>query len=493
MVLSVALLLGAATSWAAGPRVVGVVPAALPDARTEAVRAALTAHGYPDVVLITETDFAAAAQLVRVVGLPDADECERRVALDDWRRRFEAARGRFRMLAFGDALAALVALDVELVCLATPPATSDLFRLELGLAEANTFLAQAASRDPSRRRFHEEEAARALQRAARFGAALSAPADLSPEVLLAYDAARRGTAEADPPRVVVTGPGARVGARFNGRPLPDIPFDGVDGVNLVQAADGATVTAAARVRLTERRTLVWLAPEGSGPASVGAALTAFVEHRADAEDIGLLAAAGRLVGDGATVLFVEAQGPSVRVWAGEGDTLVEVPAAPRAPTDDAWRFVLGAGPSAGWSSIGGGALEGLGGLNAGFSVHGRVGVTPWLALALTVDPWAVAAPIALEDGSGTLFRATVPSRFGVRFGKRTRAIAVEGGVEAGVHWFGVFDEHGAAVPRMSFLAAGAVGVSGAIGPRAALRAQGWFGGGLGYVSGGAMVGLEARL
>jgi hypothetical protein len=46
---------------------------------------------------------------------------------------------------------------------------------------------------------------------------------------------------------------------------------------------------------------------------------------------------------------------------------------------------------------------------------------------------------------------------------------------------------------MSFLAAGAVGVSGAIGPRAALRAQGWFGGGLGYVSGGAMVGLEARL
>jgi len=470
-----------------------VVPATLSDARAETVREALATRGHPDVVLITEAEFAAAAQFVRVVGLPDSDECERRVAIDDWRHRFEAARARFRLLAFGDALAELVALDVELVCLATPPATSDLFRLELGLAEANTFLAQAAAQDPGRRQFHEDEAARALQRAARFGAALSAPADLSPEVLAAFDAARRGTAEADPPRVVVTGPGARVGARFNGRPLPDIPFDGVDGANLVQAADGARVTAAARVRLTERRTLVWLAAEGEGPVSVADALTAFVEHRAGADDIGLVAAAGRLVGDGATVLFVEPQALGVRVWAGEGDTLVELSAPSRTPTDGAWRFALGAGPSAGWSSIGGGALEGLGGLNAGFSMHGRAAVTPWMALALTVDPWAVGAPITPEEGSGTIFRATVPARVGVRFGKRTRALSVEGGAEAGAQYFGVFDERGEAVPRMSFLVAGAVGLSGAITPRAAVRAQGWFGGGLGYVCGGATVGLEARL
>ncbi|MES2643273.1 MAG: hypothetical protein V4850_27565 [Myxococcota bacterium] len=509
MSLSAGLVLGAMMGWAATPpevtprsatSVVAVLPPEVSEARVAGLREALVGLGYPNVVLVPALDFAAAAQLVRVEGLPSADECDRRVPIDDWRRRFEAARAGFQLLAFGDALAALVSLDLELVCLSSAPAASDLFRLELGLAEAHTFLAQAAGGDAGRRTFHEDEASGALLRAASFGASLSAPPDLSPEVLSAYDETRRRSTREDEPRMLVTGPGARVGARVNGRPLPGIAFDAVHGANLVQAADASTITAAARLRLTGGRTLVWLAPEGAPPSTltVDIALAALAEGHLDADGRTLLAAAGQLVGDGAPVLYLVDDRAGLALWTDEGDGLApkEADRTPPGPVE-AWRFVLGAGPAGGWSSVAGGALDGLGGLNAGASVYTRIALNDWLALAVTVDPWAVAAPIPMEEGGGTLFRATVPARAGVRFGPRTSRFAVEGGVDAGLHWFGTFPEGGAEgaaeVPRMSFLASGVVGASGAIGPRAGLRVQGWFGAGLGYVAGGASLGLEGRL
>lgn len=475
-----------------------VLPPAVSEGRVAGLRVALAELGYPDAVLVPAADFTAVAQLVRVGGLPSADECDRRVPIDDWRRRFEAARSGFQLLAFGDALASLVSLDVELVCLSSAPAASDLFRLELGLAEAHTFLAQAAAGDGGRRTFHEDEAARALLRAASFGASLSAPPDLSPEVLAAYDAARRSSSREDEPRVMVTGPGARVGARFNGRPLPGIAFDAVLGANLVQAADASTITAAARLQLAGGRTLVWLAADGVPPSTLtlDTALVALAEGHLDDDGRTLLAAAGQLVGDGATVVYLVDAREGLALWTDEGGGLAPIETAPSAPRPvDAWRFVLGAGPAGGWSSVAGGALEGLGGPNAGVSVYSRVALTEWVALAITLDPWAVAAPIPVEQGGGTLFRATVPARVGVRFGPRTQRIAVEGGVDAGLHWFGLFEGEGGegGVPRMSFLASGVVGMSGALGPRAGVRVQGWFGGGLGYVAGGASLGLEGRL
>ncbi len=502
MSLSAGLLLGASLGWAATPAAprghgatMAVLPRPVSDARVAVLREALADAGYPDAVFVAAADFTSAAQLVRVEGLPGADECEEPVDIDDWRGRFEVARARFQLLDFGDALAELVSLDVELVCLSSPPATSDLFRLELGLAEAHTFLAQAAGSDAGGRSFHDDEAGRALTRAASFGASLSAPADLPPEVLAAYDATRRRSAEADAPRVLVTGPGARVGARFNGRPLPDTAFDAVPGANLVQAADGATVTAAARLRLTGGRTLVWLASEGAEAPSVAEVLDALEEGPPSDEDRTFLGAAARLVGDGATVLYVVDRAAGPILWEAVPGGLARVEAVSRAPAPtDAWRFVLGVGPSAGWSTVAGGALDGLGGPNAGVSVHARVAVHEWIALAATVDPWAVGAPIPVEQGGGTMMRATVPARLGVRFGQRTPKLAVEGGVEAGLHWFGAFaDEAGEKTPRMSFLAGGAVGLSGALGPRMGMRVQGWFGAGLGYVAGGATVGLEGRL
>ncbi len=477
-----------------------VLPPGAGPEREEVLRAALDTLGYPDATLLPAEEFAATVKLVRVDGLPSGDECDAPVPLDAWRGRFDEARRNLQLLAFTDALAAFVALDVELVCLATPPATSDLFRLELAAAEAHTFLARAAGRDAGQRRFHEDEARGALTRAAAFGASLSVPPDVASEVLTAYERIRRRTPE-DPPRVVVAGPGARVGARFNGRPIPPGPFDGVVGANLVQAAEGATVTAAARLRLTDGRTLVWLSPDRVDPNALDltAALAARVRTRPDAASPGdaLLAAAVRLLGDAGEVVFVGDAGGAAWVWAagGGGDQALSASApviVPR-PAVDAWRAVVGAGPSAGWSDLGSGPLDGLGGGHAGLSLHGRVAVNPWLAVAVGVDPWAVAAPIPDDQGGGTLFRATVPARAGVRFGPHTRRFAFEGGVDVGLHAFGAFPEDRGRAARVSFLALGAVGVSGALGPHLAARAHAWFGAGLGYATGGGALGLEGRL
>lgn len=491
------LLLALVLPLAVAADAIAVLPPDVDPARIPALATALAERGHPDATLLSADDFAHAFAIERVEGLPDADECDRRVPIEDWRRRFDAARGQFQLLAFTEGLAALVALDVELVCLSSPPATSDLFRLELAFAEAHAFLAQSAGRDDGKRAFHQAEADAALARAAAFGASLSVPADVPPEVLAAYERVR-ARSEVDLPRVVVAGPGARVGARFNGRPLPDGPFDAVVGTNLVQAADGTTVTAAARLRLTGGRTLVWLAPEEEGPLGTDVA-GALANLDGTGPGATLLAAAAKLVGDGAEVLYLTERGGKLSWWraAGPGDGAVAlVEARPeRAPAGpvDTWRVAIGAGPVAGWTNLGNGPLEGLGGPNAGVAVYGRVAVNGWLALAATVDPWAVAAPIPDQQGGGTLFRATIPAKVGVRFGPHTRRLAFEGGVDAGIHSFGRFPEGGAERERMSFFAAGAVGMSGALGPRVAARVQGWFGAGVGYLGAGGTVGLEGRL
>lgn len=488
MILLLAALLGGASAGT-----LAVLPPGTPPDRVPVLRAALEELGWPQVTAVPAEDLVEAIDVVVVSGLPDPDECDGRVGIEAWRRSFERAREALQLLAFSDALAKLVALDIELVCLSSPPALSDLFRLELAVAEAHTFLVSSAGRDAGKRRFHEDEARAALTRAAAFGTALSVPPDLAPEVLAAYERARRRVDDA-PPRVVVAGPGVRVGARFNGRPLPGGAFDAVRGSNLVQAADGAEVTAAARVRLTDGRAIVWLEPDGApdGAPTLDASLDAAGRGAPDAVDEALLVALAAHLGE--DVVYVRDGGTSVGALAAEGGRLVERGAVRvTAPGVDTWKGVVGAGPAVGWSNLRAGPLDGLGGLNAGFLLYGRVAVTPWLAVAASVDPWAVAAPIDASRGGGTLFRATIPATAGMRFGPHSRRFAVEGGVDVGVHAFGSFDEAGEAIPRASFLARGAVGLSGALGPRVALRAQGWFGAGLGYVAGGGAAGLEGRL
>ena len=208
----------------------------------------------------------------------------------------------------------------------------------------------------------------------------------------------------------------------------------------------------------------------------------------------LLAALVRLVGDGNEVVYLADRGRSLAVWEVSGADLQprELLALP-APPVDRWRGIIGAGPTIGWSNVSDGPLDGLDGIHVGAGVYGRVGVTDLVALSAFFDPWAVASPIAEDQGGGTLFRAAVPVVVGVRFGPRTRKAAFEVGADVGLQTFGHFEVRGEPQDRLSFYADAAVGVSAAVSPGAGVRLQGWLGPGLGYLEGGASLSLEARL
>ncbi len=512
MISSVGFWLGAVGFWLgagvalagtvdiAPDRLVAVLPMGVTDERAEVLRHVLERAGYADPVLVPARTLTDRVRVVEVRGLPSVDECGASVPLDAWRARLDGARSSSQLLAFSDALGALVGLDADLMCLTTPPASADLFHLELALAEAHAFLAREAGRDSVKTAFHEGEATAALRRAANFGRALAAPGDLSPEVLVAYERSQRAADVEDGPRVVIAGPGARVGGRFNGRPLESGAFNAVTGSNLVQAAAGAEVTAAARLRLTGGSTVVWLVPDAAAPlrwdleralaalGSGGLGSGAFGADPLGADGRALLGAAARLLDAGGEVVFLQDRGGLVGLLRpSDGFAFEPLGASPVGPLD-AWVAVVGAGAGGGWSSLAGGELDGLGGSNLGVSLYGRVGIRRWLSVAAAVSPSAVTAPIPSTQGGGTLVRATVPARIGVRLGPRTRRFSAEAGLDAGIHYLGRFERE-----RVSFLVAGALGLSGAIGPRVALRLEAWAGAGLGYGAVGGTVGVEGRL
>lgn len=483
-----------ALAWADEPAVIAVLPGLLGSDEAR-IRAALEDAGFPAAVLLPPDEFVSTLDVVSVTAL-DEEGCGGPVGLAAWKDGVAAARARTQLLDFRGALGEFVQREVELACLTAPLAASDLFRLELSLAESHWFLAQAASGDASARAFHAEEAAHALERAAIVGKGLATPGDLEPDVVAAFDAARGRLDAATQPRVLVAGPGARVGARFNGRPLPEGPFTAFPGDNLVQAAAGPVVTAAATVELKgNTRTLLWLSPGGT-PRTEGDVVREVIAHsrgQSTAEGRALLASAARLLETTAPVVFIRLPPTGdAEVWGRDGGELVRLgepvfataeAAAPGGP----WRVSGGLGGSGGWTSLDP-VVGGLGGPHGGPSAWMRVGLSDGVTLALTVHPDVRAHPIPDELGGGTLFQATVPARAGVRFGRRTGGAAPEVGVDVGAQYFGVFDD----APRASFLAVGTAGLSAGMGRIAAVRLEAWGGVGLGYGVGGAYLGVEWR-
>ena len=474
----------------AAGHVVAVLPASgAPDDRR--VQDALTDAGFSDVTLVGGAAFVDGFDIVTVNARQNDEDCGGPVALDGWRRRLEVARGRFQMLAFEQAVGELLALELEAACLESAPSASDLFGVELALAEAHGFLAQGAP-DAAGRGFHQQEVAAALDRAAAFGVDLSTPPDVDPDVLVGLDAARERLRAQVRPRVVVAGPGARVGARFNGRPLPGGPFDAVAGPNLVQGATGASITAAASLPLRARsRTLVWLAP-GDAPKAAGEALLELASLSRGGADgkTPLLGAAAQLA-DG-EVVYIGGDSNHVTLWRPVGDHLrkigpAEEPALVKTPTAKVWQGIFGVGLDGGWSSVGGGELEGLGGPNAGFALYGRYAVAPRWAVAVTLNPTANWRPLAGAEGEGTLFRATVPARVGARWGSHEQGWQGEVGLDVGAHFFGTFTEE-----RVGFMACATGAIGHDLGERGGVRAEMWGGTGLGYAVLGASVSLEAR-
>ncbi len=485
MILS--LLVGQAL---AGGGVIAVLPASgAPDDRR--VHDALTAAGFTDVTLVGGGAFIDGFEIVTVNARQNDQDCGGPVALDGWRRRLVVARGRFQMLAFEQAVGELVAIELEAACLESAPSASDLFAVELALAEAHGFLAQEAA-DGAGRGFHQEEVAAALDRAAAFGVDLSTPADVDAEVLSGLDAARARVTSQVRPRVVVAGPGARVGARFNGRPLQGGAFDGVAGANLVQGATGSTITAAASVPLRARsRTLIWLAP-GAAPKAAGELLQELASlARVGADGKTPLLGAAAQLADG-DVIYVGGEDGRVTLWRPVGDHLRKIGPVDETPLfvakpADEWRGVFGVGVGGGWSSVGGGELEGLGGPNAGFALYGRYAVAPMWAVALTLNPTANWRPLEAAEGEGTLFRGTVPVRAGARWGGHQEGWQGEVGLDVGAHFFGTYAEE-----RVGFLACAAGAITHDLGKRGGIRGEMWGGAGLGYAVLGASVALEAH-
>lgn len=485
-------LVPAAPAWADEP--VTVVVSATEGPEPEALGHALAAA---ELVADRTLDGSVLGQRVRVVSVTRraADEdCGGTVDLGDWRGRTDAARDELNRLKFDQALADLVNLELQTACLTSAPAASDLFRVELLVAEAHRLLADGG--DADQHDFHEGEMQGALARAAVFGTGLASPPDASPEVLAALDEVRAGLEEEKAPRVVVASPTGLAGVRINGRPVPVGRFDGVPGTNLVQATVAGTVTAAASVELTPGKpTLLWLAPgERAQPADV---LTRDVDALgAGPVDDGAavrLAGAAALLPNPSHVIYAGRDHGRVALYRAKNGTLVRVDAAvaaapPVAQAAAPWTWCVGFGVGGGVATLTDETLPDVGGGRFVTSVYGRATLSgPWL-LAVSAEPDLVWRPLAPAEGHGSLYHVTLPVRAGVRYGTRGDGWSWEVGLDLGAHFYGDFDGEARWSPIATVSGGGARG----FGPKVGLRLGGWVGGGLGYALVGATLGVEAR-
>lgn len=447
------------------------------------------------VEVVEPVDAIERVELRSVVGRGGDGDCGGPVPVTRWREDAELARKALLRLDFGGALDRFVQLELEMVCLQGVPGASDLVRLELGLATAHHYAGRAAGADPQRRAFHAAESQAALERAAAWSRGLAIPPDLDPELAPALETARRKLAILPTARVVLAGPGAGEGVRLNGRPAAAGVADLAGGTVLVQVTRGLDVVAAAIVPVPGgRTTLVWVAP-GGRPLTGGALLqevAALQGGDADRETEARLAALLDALGGEPPALLVTTDDAGWTAWAAEGDGLArrESGSRPRAYADWRWGWGLGAGAAGSTvdgDSLGGVApgLEGLGGVGPAIGAWGRFRPVDRVAVSLSVAPATVPSPLPVDQGGGTLFRATVPVRAGGRWLEPVGLYDVEVGLDAGACFFGRYGKE-----RVAPIGALAFGVAGPLGADARGRAELHAGVGPGYGFGGLLVGLE---
>lgn len=449
-----------------------VLPAADPlDDRR--VHAALEAAGYAGYRLVSGAEFIDRIEVVNVTDRASDEDCGGSVALDAWRRRMEVARARLSERETDAALAELVTLDLELGCLDAPPSALDLLGFFLAAAEAHQ---DAARNDPDLggQELHGEEARAAIARAAALGGALAIPPDVAPVTREALQRARQSAASQAAPSVVAAGPGAKAGARLNGRPLARGAMVAVAGPNLVQVASARGIEAAANISLTPgSRVILWLDP-GGRPRGSGDLLQELgaVSH-GQVTSAPMLAAAAFL--DASEVLYVGRHGSDIALWRSTGPSLVRADGvdgsdgpAPATREPDAWSSALGAGVVGAWSSLSGGPLTGLGGVVAGVGIHGRVGFLPSWSAAFSLEATGNAEP---ASGGGTVVRVTFPVRAGVRWGPRGGGWCPEAGADLLAHALGRYDEE----QRIGVGGVLSAGAARALGARGGVRVEAYGG------------------
>ncbi len=366
---------------------------------------------------------------VQVVGVIDRrieDLCGGPVDLDDWRVRLDQGRGQVQLLDLSSALATFGILDAELPCLTRLVAPQDVVRFHLSKVELHLLVAQSRQDQPADVAFHQDEARFAARRAVTAGPDLPLPDDTLPEAAALVEAVRQAQLDAPRARVVVAGDARRV--FDNGRPAAGA-VDVIPGTHVFQLTDagGEQVIAVQLADLAPgSAAVVWARPDAAPMtrAELEAAVqTLETDGRAP---VGLAPSLQALSSDGPAYVLTR-EGDRVRMWGADGDRvvlrIVDPPVGLSTAQDPQDEGVSGdvAMSLGGVGKVVGPGLDPA----VGVEVGGRFGLHPMLALTLSVDVAAVAAPL-LEDWTDT---GLVSGHGGLRWRLPSRLwdVGVEGG------------------------------------------------------------------
>jgi len=446
-----------------------------------ALRAALQDAGWRDAEIIDAAAFADRFAVVSVTHRAADADCGGAVDLLAWERGLADAREALQVLRLEDALAGFVARELDVPCLANPPAQVDLLRLELGLATAHRYLSIERAGDTDSARVHRAEFEAAVDRAVAFGHGLAGPADVDPDVDRAWTRAR---ADTETIGILVAGSGQ---ARVDGRPLARGVLEAPVGGHLIQAVDGPTVVAASLVEASPSQDLlVWVDPGGQArwPADIEAAITALAAGQPNATTDPLLVAAATLAGHRSPVLLAALDGARVGLWAPVDAELRRLDAdvalrGDRAGRSD-WTLRLAAGGQ-------GLTLDGAaGGVGAGLSMGADVDLGARWRVGGVFRPSAVPRRASAWEGAGLRWTATVPvlgsARLRLPAGAQTLAV----GLDLGPHLLAVRDR------PVGVLLLAAVELEGTTRRGPGWQVGAWAGPGTGYAVAGASVGVRGR-
>jgi hypothetical protein len=328
---------------------------------------------------------------------------------------------------------------------------------------------------------------------------IAAPAGFDSTLLAAFDARRASLTEAAgrrQPRVIFVGQAS--GIRLNGRPVaPNQPIGAVAGTNLVQVVEAGQVTAAQLVKLVAgSSTLVWVAPGAQRLSSEDIA-QALAQPGASDTGVAVLVAAAELLrssGSADLVRYAVVGKDAVDIYDAVGGELkvTESLNDPQRREVRSWRGAVAIGPVLRYASRSAPAdaasASGPVGLAAGLDLSASWAVRPNIVLSLGVRPAATRADLPIEQGGGSLFRASVPLTLEGRWERTERKVTPVFGLMCGVDIVASPEIAGFA----KMFGAATAGAAMAIGSAGGLRAEARIGGGPGLLFGDATIATELR-
>lgn len=450
------------------------------DAR-QRVADALGGTGIEEVAWRTAGSLSAEIELVSVDTRQEDVLCGGVVAAREWEVSLARAETSIQLLDVQGALAGLSSAELEAGCLDAPLDRKSLQRLHLAIARANLLAAQQA--DAAGAEFHEDQARNAVSAMMALGDDLLLPQGLEPEIQALIEL--RPYVEPIP----LVGGGELGAVLVDGSPVGRLPVPIAPGAHVVQVVSGGEVVAASRVDLSGVPTLIW-----AGPADPSDLIIELEGVAAGMPGSDLLSAATALLGERVfiasvrpdEVLLFEADGTRVDVRVPVPDPVVdtEPEPIPSSSTPLAGAFMLGLGPSLSWTAVG--EAHDRMGLTGGGAIWLRYALREDVRLALSVGGLGRRDPLPVGYDENYVYRASVPTRLGIRLAREQPSVGVELGADLLGDWSGVYAD-GAGL-RVGALFA--VSVARPLEDDFRLKVDAWGGGGLRYLAAGAIVGVE---